>query len=246
MYVNLFIHLYLPLSDVLAFGLNQFMAAAQVLIQKKYPNIKGLQSPILGETLTFDVHPAGVNFVQVLNVNRSHWIMVTSIGCSKPNEVRVYDSLPSCDVPFRTKQQISSLLFSKCHEIQLVFPTVQQQHNSSDCGLFALAFAVSLCAGNDPSNTTYIQSNLRSHLLSCLDLNDISLFPTRKQKRSARKAPITPSFNIYCICRLPEEGKMIECEKCLEWFHKDCVHTIPSNWRKSKKRSWFCDKCITI
>ncbi len=36
----------------------------------------GLQSPILGETLSFDVCKG--KFVQVLNVERNHWITVYS------------------------------------------------------------------------------------------------------------------------------------------------------------------------
>lgn len=223
---------------------DNIIMAAQVLMQRKYPQINGLQTPILGETLAFDVHVAGSQFVQVLNVSRNHWIMVTSIGCDVPNQVKVYDSLPSMDVPWRTKQQIASLLFSNCHEIKLLFPNVQLQQGSMDCGLFALAFSVSLCAGQDPSTTNYIQNQFRNHLLSCLEASEISPFPTRQRmRRVAKKLPITSAFDIYCICRLPGEGRMIECEQCREWFHKDCVDTIPANWRKKYPVQWFCANC---
>ena len=97
------------------------ITAAQFLIKKKFPDIKGLQSPLLGETLTFDVHPAGVEFVQVLNVSNSHWITVTSIGCSS-SEIKVYDSFPSCDVSSRVKQQIATLINSKEDKIKVVIP----------------------------------------------------------------------------------------------------------------------------
>jgi hypothetical protein len=28
---------------------------------------------------------------------------------------------------------------------------------------------------------------------------------------------------LYCVCRGPNEGFMIMCDKCDEWFHGDCV-----------------------
>jgi len=28
---------------------------------------------------------------------------------------------------------------------------------------------------------------------------------------------------VYCICRKPEEGFMICCEVCNEWFHGHCI-----------------------
>ena len=107
-------------------------------------------------SLTFDVHPAGVEFIQILNVRKSHWITVTSLGCNT-NEVKVYDSLPACDVSFRAKQQIASLILSNDKKISVVIPDVQQQTNGNDCGLFALAFAFCLSSGQDPSDIVYEQ-----------------------------------------------------------------------------------------
>ncbi len=41
---------------------------------------------------------------------------------------------------------------------------VQTQSNCSDCGVFSLAFATSLCQGEDPSIISYIAYQLRDHL----------------------------------------------------------------------------------
>ena len=79
------------------------------------------------------------------------------IGC----HVSVYDSLPTGDIPCRTNEQIASICFCKDNEIHLTFPDVQKQSGGNDCGLFALAFATSLCAGDDPSVLTYMQRQLR-------------------------------------------------------------------------------------
>ena len=83
--------------------------------------------------------------MQVLNVPHCHWITVSTIGCPK-GQVNVFDSLPCVDVPSRTKEQIAVICFMEASSITLNFPNMQKQRGHNDCGLFALAFAMSLCA----------------------------------------------------------------------------------------------------
>ena len=45
------------------------------LLEMSYPAMGGLQSTVLGETLSFNVCRG--NFVQILNVARNHWITVS-------------------------------------------------------------------------------------------------------------------------------------------------------------------------
>ena len=42
---------------------------------------------------------------------------------------------------------------------------VQWQSGSSDCGLFAVAFATAICAGCDPASSVFDQTSMRQHLL---------------------------------------------------------------------------------
>ena len=81
--------------------------------------------------------------MQILNVRRSHWITVSTIGCPK-EQVNNFDSLPCVDVPRQMKEQIAAICFMEESSITLNFPNVQTQIGGSDCGLFALAFAMSL------------------------------------------------------------------------------------------------------
>ncbi len=63
----------------------------------------------------------------------------------------VYDSLPSGGtLSSRVKEQIASICCTPKNKIDVTFVDVQRQIGGSDCGLFALAFATSLCAGNNP------------------------------------------------------------------------------------------------
>ena len=48
-----------------------------------------------------------------------------------------------------------------------VYSSLQKQEGGADCGVFAIAIAISLCHDIIPS--TFNQSQLRLHLLSCFE-----------------------------------------------------------------------------
>ncbi len=64
----------------------------------------GLQNPILGQNLSFQILSGWA--VQVLHTGGNHWITIDT----NRNKVRVYNSLQSKCLPFDTKEQIASLL----------------------------------------------------------------------------------------------------------------------------------------
>lgn len=145
--------------------------------------------PILGacnhqfwEKLTFKVQKG--KFVQVLNVQGSHWITISNIMCSS-GTVAVYDSEPNCSLHDQTERQIASIIMTEEESICVEIINVQTQIGGSDCGLFSLAFATSLCAGVNPAEENYVQSKFRSHLFKCLESRKITPFPTKKIKRKA-------------------------------------------------------------
>ncbi|CAF1381994.1 unnamed protein product [Rotaria sp. Silwood1] len=66
----------------------------------------------------------------------------------------------------------------------LSFENVQQQVGGHDCGLFALAFATSLCYGHIPSSLSYDQKSLRNHYVNCIENNEIQRFPSKPKRGS--------------------------------------------------------------
>ena len=55
---------------------------------------------------------------------------------------------------------------------------VCKQRGTSDCGLYALAYATTLCEGGQPQCKHYIQKDMQPHLIKCLQRiysNGISL-----------------------------------------------------------------------
>ena len=133
-----------------------------------------------------------------MQVSHSHWVTVSNIGCQS-GCVKIYDSLPNCDVPTCTKEQIAALLIHQQKDITIEFPTMQVQSGSADCGLFALAFATTLCAGNNPAHVNYTQHLLRAHLYECFIQNSISPFPeaARRKKLLEPRGQVTYE---YFVC----------------------------------------------
>ena len=76
---------------------------------------------------------------------------------------------------------------------------------------------------------------MRSHLLSCLEEEEFTLFPRSHKHTKLSKGHII-YVDIYCICRSPFYGEdserdenlfMAECVKCSDRYHKICLR-IPS------------------
>ena len=212
--------------------------ATQILLKKKYPKMGGLQSTVLGVNLTFSIERG--KFVQIINVRNSHWITISNAMSQTLNEISVYDSKPSWTGVFPRKaiEQIAALICSGEKQFTLNFQPVQVQRGSDDCGLFAIAFAESLCSGASPSSLRYTQESLRSHLLKCLDNRAITPFPSTKRRPvKSNRLQVVP---VFCFCRQIEKGHTVECSGCKDWYHVECVH-FPSNFPKKEK--WYCSNC---
>ena len=127
----------------------------QALVKHQFPSVNGLQSTITITKCSFRyLESECSSFLQVVNVSGNHWVVASNIG-SSVSEVTVYDSL------FTTANKDTSLLLNwllatqKKIKIYVVRPQIQSGYH--DCGLFALAFSMSLVTGQDVFR--YFQSN---------------------------------------------------------------------------------------
>ena len=69
----------------------------------------------------------------------------------------------------------------------------------------------------------------------------------KMERDETRKATTYPPV-IYCFCRKPESGYMLQCELCNEWFHATCLH-IPKGKRTGgrdigKDSRFLCALCM--
>ena len=136
-----------------------------------------LQSPLLGQTLHFDV--TSEEGVQILHTG-NHWLTISTVGTRHPS-VRVYDSLHQT-LPHSIKMQVVVLLNTKEEEIMVHHANVQQQKN----GLFAIAFAMSICNEQCPGELCYDTTVMRQHLFDCFEHQKMLPFSS-KPRRCFRK-----------------------------------------------------------
>ena len=202
---------------------DNIICAAQMLLLQFFPNMAGLQPPVLQKVCAFQVHSG--EFVQIVHVGNNHWCVVSTVGCES-GAVYVYDSLYKSP----TKELIhliASMMHSQSNELKITMMDVEKQSNGSDCGVLAIAYAFDLCSGFDPCSARFDHSGIRLHLTTCLENCHVSRFPVLGERKSAPRKPRT--LELHCSCRMPEEkgDEMAECDVCHVWYHRHCMD-IPS------------------
>ena len=128
---------------------------------------------------------------------------------------------PSCITPPHSAAYHRTQSFMNC-QIHL---------GGCDCGQFTIANATALVLGDDPNRLFFDQGKVRWHLYQCLE--KLLPFPVKRSRRVMKKVG---SFDVYCICRMPEmvEGEMWgECAKCLRWY------------KCPQESDWVCPDCLS-
>lgn len=218
---------------------DRLINAGQSLLKAKFPDTLGLQDVGRAQTCSFAEEEEG-EFVQIINCFDDHWVCVTNKNC-KQNEVKVYDSMRTGDLCLNGKEAVASLVRTSKKHFFLTFPDVQQQDGGCDCGLYALAFSYSLCAGTDPAKLVYNQTEFRSHFFRCLMKKEVTDFPHDTIMKVPGKS-LLRRCKVFCSCRLPDTGDaMVQCSKCLEWYHFTCIGNECQE--KPLPELWYCIIC---
>ena len=92
--------------------------------------------------------------MQIINVNKNHWIALSTVGCQKAS-IKIFDCNGGKEHPKPTLKLMSGLLQTKENQFIVEFVDIQLQKGSHDCGLFALAYITSICNGQDPAVLLY-------------------------------------------------------------------------------------------
>ena len=110
-----------------------------------------------------------------------HWVTVSNIGCEE-NSVKVYYSL-FLEQNKKKRQKfhssLASLFDTSLPSMIIPYPPMQKLEGCNDCGVFALAVAFNLLAGDDPSQLIYDQGCIREHLALCFQCNELTPFPVK-------------------------------------------------------------------
>ena len=147
---------------------------AQCMIKNQFSSVGGLKSTLQQVTKVKGQRTA--NSIQIVHCKKcEHWITVSTKWC-KSNQVII------CD-PVFTKLDAESRstilhVFGLKRSNDIVTVPMQLQSGGTDYGVFATAMMTSLAHDDDPSELTYQQASLCSHLIKCFASGQLTCFPS--------------------------------------------------------------------
>ena len=121
-------------------------------------------------------------------------------------------------------------------------PPTQQQNGGSDCGIYAIAFALHAALGDDVKVLEFDQPQIRAHLLNCFRKKELTRILTIKKCTGRSNHFPHQEIELYCSCLMPETyGDMVQCDKCELWYHIRCVGlaSLPVD-----TEFWNCRSCL--
>ena len=155
---------------------DNIMDAAQALICKAlgaeihYQSVLNCQKQV-----KFPYKPVENEHIQLMHDGANHWLLTF---CSS-GRIQVCNSLRT-SLTRSTIKSINSLYRNCKGETKLMSITmlpVQRQADCHNCGLFAIGFAAELLNGLSPMDAKFDVAQMRSHLINCLERQNLDLFP---------------------------------------------------------------------
>ena len=233
----------------------QTMNFCQSVTQSQFPCITGFQNtwrvPVLENKKWIYQHKMRSQpspSVQIHHTGCDHWIT----SCQDPNgTIYVLDSMNGKTLTTSVEIQMSMIYGKGKTVVPVKIPNVQQQKNSIDCGVFAIAFMVEFCFNNfiGRDNVNFDTYTMRDHLIKCIESQQFSPFPKTKPTRtkvlSLKNTSVNFSIEKECTarCNLPNLFEdMVCCDRCSAWYHYGCVPSNNSN-TFSGSLSFTCSNC---
>lgn len=145
-------------------------------------------------------------------------------------------------------QAVSLLPVTAGTEVRFLEWPATQSSSLREQGLIALACAVDLMRGVNPSAKLYaLGKKMASFIIHCFrHLNILVIFPCTRSSSSTVRPLDTVDIRLYCLCKQPDTGyhKMIHCESCKDWFHSECIELPMSHpaWQVLD-HPWTCEQC---
>ena len=126
---------------------------------------------------------------------------------------------------------------------------VQQQNNSVDCGIFAIAFCTEFCYTGKRGvlQAEFDILRMREHLINCFENMEMTPFPKFRTKMKLRKqieqlGEYSISADCAAKCDFPNSyNDMVQCDskECQKWFHFKCVGLTSA----TDSLLWVCSEC---
>ena len=238
---------------------DEHMDTINGMLSRKFTKINGFQYVLLNPYL----HPKGPSVsaindgmkfqpmnppsVQIHFTGKNHW--AASFQKHKDGPVYVMDSMcGKGNLTTSMKVQLAEIYGVGKEKIHIVIPTFNQQRNSFDCGVFAIANAVEFCFNNfegiegNKINCVFDHDKLRSHLITCVVNGNLTPFPKRLHTRPARFEFHNVTVSKFCKCDLPDcLEDLVGCDNvaCSKWFHFSCAEGFTGD----VNATWYCPAC---
>ena len=157
------------------------------ILQRQFQDINGLFPPVTKAILQYSKKGIKSSTVFINNVD-NHWITYTNLNSNNENDSNfsqwtVYDSLHYS----KNKHIPTFKALLPSYEYAIINRAkVQKQEGFDDCGLFALAFATTLCFNLNPINLIFDQIKMRDHYKNCIQSNTVTMFPHTEKKLTNR------------------------------------------------------------
>lgn len=158
--------------------------AAMVLMKQQFPAAQNMETPLLCQTTGFS--PTSAQSVQIhFDQDRHHWVTSTSTR----QRVEVADSLISNNISQSLQNQLLQKYapFVTNGTLRVFILPVDQQVNGQDCGLHAIANAVEFLEDDGNPTARYDLTSMRQHLVSCLEIGQLTPFPKSLKKRKGKQ-----------------------------------------------------------
>ena len=187
---------------------NGHIDAYQNLIYGKYrrEGFEGFIHPSKFEPMTRDfvLNPVTIHeqpFVTILNAGMNHWITITNYNPHYEYKNNtglglwfVYDSLNNVEFYLNTMKPALKRLNEDKNRVVIFACDMHKQFGTDDCGLFALAYALSICMEKNPAKLIFQQISMRSHFNQVLKTGTLEQF----EYFEIQDNTLTP-YKEYCI-----------------------------------------------
>ena len=209
---------------------DKIIDASQAICKLQFPLAGGLQSCLLSQRPCFGTPT--LPFVQILNLDPlgrgTHWVLLSNFNSPTKGTVNVYDSAHMSRVNLQVQKCMAQLIdVGTTNRMTIKWMESDQQKNGSDCGVYAIANLVTILFNIDPLSITYDRTELRPHLLRCLEEGRFKPFPTKRAKR--RRQSLSGCYHtllvqLVCSCKMPNDTRdlMFQCTTCKSYYHPKC------------------------
>ena len=210
--------------------------AFQNLLKSQFNSIGGLQSTLLQQNKS-PLSNKKENNLQAINISISATVKRWAVLEINSNGIFLYDSAYT-SLAGDVKKIIAHLINTNEDQLTVHIMNIAKQSGATDCGLYAVAIMSSLALGKDPCSIVFKKEDLRAHLQSIIEKEQITEFPYTQRRKVRSRILHTEVFDVYCICRMPDNGsKMVCCDNCNKWFHAACVEYTDN------RNKWYCTEC---